>query len=85
MKALAKHVEELAATTDEAARQKLLFTLRDLAYSIEDPDDTLDRIGYLVRIVLQFLNSFPSSIVEPDFTLNFASTSKRQLLALASI
>ena len=52
MEALTKHVEDLAATADAAARQNLLVELRDLAYSIEDPDDTLERIRYLVRIPL---------------------------------
>ncbi|KAL2043500.1 hypothetical protein N7G274_003807 [Stereocaulon virgatum] len=47
MEALAKHVEQLAMTADAAARQRLLITLRDLAYSLEDSNDTLNRIGYL--------------------------------------
>ena len=52
MEALTKHVKDIAATTDAAARQKLLVELRDLTYSIEDPDDTIERIRYLVRIPL---------------------------------
>ena len=52
MEALTKHVEELRTTADAATRQKLLTALRDLAYSIEDPSDTLYRIGYLVRTIL---------------------------------
>lgn len=50
MEALAKHVEELAAAADETARQKLQVALRDLAYSLEDPNDTVNRIGHLVRM-----------------------------------
>ena len=65
MEALVKHVEELAATADAAARHKLLVELRDLAYSIEDPNDTLNRIGYLVRTSLDSLVSYLSSSTEP--------------------
>lgn len=75
MEALAKHVEELAATADVAARRNLLVTLRDLAYSIEDPQDTLNRIGYLVRIVLDSMKFHLSSITEPNYNLNFALAS----------
>lgn len=39
----------LAKDTDEAGRKKVLDTLRDLAYSIESPEDTIQRIMFYVR------------------------------------
>ena len=51
MDTLVNQVEKLAATADTGARQKILLTLRDLAYSIEEPEDTINRIGYLVSAV----------------------------------
>ena len=50
MDALRSQVTRLAEDTDPTARKNLLTTLRNLSYSIEDADDTLNRIGYLVRI-----------------------------------
>jgi demethylsterigmatocystin 6-O-methyltransferase len=43
-------VTHLASTADEATRKKLIVTLRDLAYSIESPDDTMQRIMFLVSL-----------------------------------
>ncbi|TVY44620.1 O-methyltransferase [Lachnellula subtilissima] len=40
-------VKHLSGTADEAARKKILLQLRDLAYSIETPDDTMGRIMFL--------------------------------------
>lgn len=42
-------VKRLAHETDERGRQQLIDGLRDLSYSIETPDDTLERILNLVR------------------------------------
>lgn len=43
---LAKH---LANTTDEAGRKRLSDGFRNLSYSLETPDDTLQRIIYYVN------------------------------------
>lgn len=40
----------LADGTDEAGRKKVLDTLRDVAYSIESPEDTIQRVMFYVRI-----------------------------------
>ena len=39
----------LAKDADEAGRKKVLDTLRDVAYSIESPEDTIQRIMFYVR------------------------------------
>lgn len=39
----------IARNADEAGRKKLLDTLRDVAYSIESPEDTIQRIMFSVR------------------------------------
>ena len=44
--ALAK---SLTKEEDEAERKKLLDTLRDVAYSIESPEDTMQRIMFYVK------------------------------------
>jgi demethylsterigmatocystin 6-O-methyltransferase len=45
---LVSQVEQFAANTDEVARSKLMITLRDLQYSLESPNDTINRFGYYV-------------------------------------
>ena len=44
--ALAK---SLTKEEDEAERKKLLDTLRDVAYSLESPEDTMQRIMFYVK------------------------------------
>lgn len=39
----------IAKNADEADRKKVLDTLRDVAYSIESPEDTIQRIMFSVR------------------------------------
>ncbi|MCJ1329290.1 hypothetical protein MMC10_005969 [Thelotrema lepadinum] len=46
MEALSTEVKKLAHAADEHGRKKLLNELRDLAYSIESPDDSVQRIMY---------------------------------------
>lgn len=41
-------VKNLSATIDEAGRRKLITSLHELAYSLEDANDTVHRLGYLV-------------------------------------
>jgi len=48
MEAILDQVKHFTKTADEAARQKLIVGLRDLAYAIESPDDTMQRIMFAV-------------------------------------
>ncbi|THV52662.1 hypothetical protein BGAL_0073g00370 [Botrytis galanthina] len=47
MDTITAQIQNLAANADEAARKKLLDTLRNLQYSIETPHDTLQRFAGL--------------------------------------
>lgn len=51
MDAITAQIQNLAANADEAARKKLLDTLRNLQYSIETPHDTLQRFAGLVSVI----------------------------------
>lgn len=48
IKSLAKEIQNAAATVNEAGRKELLDSLRDLQYSIEKPEDTMQRVIHLV-------------------------------------
>jgi hypothetical protein len=48
MEALISHVKATANKADEAGRKKIIDGLRDLAYSIESPEDTMQRIMFQV-------------------------------------
>lgn len=48
MEAIIDQVKHLFSSADEVARKKILVGLRDLMYAIESPDDTLQRIMFLV-------------------------------------
>jgi hypothetical protein len=43
-------VRQLASTANESFRRKLMTALHELAYSMEEPDDTIHRYGYLVSL-----------------------------------
>ena len=49
MDKLLAQVKHDASTGDEAARKKLLQGLRDLAFSIETPEDTIQRVMFEVE------------------------------------
>ena len=49
MDSLLSLAKAIAKDADEAGRKKLLDTLRDVAYSIESPEDTIQRIMFSVR------------------------------------
>ena len=49
MDKLLAQVKHDASTGDEAARKKLLQSLRDLAFSIETPEDTIQRVMFEVE------------------------------------
>lgn len=62
-------IKQFAATADEAARRQLITTLHELAYSLEDANDTVHRYGYLVS-TLSFPLPFP--IDEPSVFLRLS-------------
>ena len=49
MEQVLDRVRQLSSSTDAAARKKLTVMLRDLAYSMEEANDTIDRISYMVE------------------------------------
>jgi demethylsterigmatocystin 6-O-methyltransferase len=48
MEALIEQVRTVAKTADEKTRKEILNQLRDLSYSIESQDDTVQRYTYSV-------------------------------------
>ena len=48
MESIIEDVKRLASNSDENGRKKLIDSLRELSYSIETPDDTLQRLMYTV-------------------------------------
>ena len=57
MESVTKHVKKLVRKADEKQRKEILDGLRNLAYSIESPEDTIQRIMFLVRIpIFSILN-----------------------------
>lgn len=77
MDALIKQVKHEANSLDEVGRKKILDDLRDLALSIETPEDSVQRIYFLVRLLLtirshcalntsEFLTFESLSVATPD-------------------
>ena len=52
MEGLLDQAKHLADTVSEKERKKLIDGLRELSYSIETPDDTLQRIMYSVSVLI---------------------------------
>lgn len=48
MESLITKIQQEAASATYVGRKKLLDTLRDLQYSIEAPEDTMQRVMHLV-------------------------------------
>ena len=48
MENIVQQVEQLITDASESTRKKLMIQLRDLSYSLEDDEDTVRRVGYLV-------------------------------------
>jgi demethylsterigmatocystin 6-O-methyltransferase len=60
MDSIITQIKSLAQDADEASRRKILDGLRDLALSLETPQDTMQRISYLVcRKVALKIHSWP--------------------------
>lgn len=53
MEAIADQAKRLAGNVSEQERKKLIDGLRDLSYSLETPDDTMQRIMYLVGMSIK--------------------------------
>lgn len=58
MERFANQVRLLAQDADDATRKKILDDLRDLAYSLETPQDTMQRISYMVCDLSIILKKF---------------------------
>lgn len=41
------HIKKLAAASDGASRRHIMDALHEVAYSLEDAHDTINRMGYL--------------------------------------
>jgi hypothetical protein len=52
MDSIVAQVKSLAATADEAGRQKVLDALRELQFSLESHQESAERIFHLVRIFI---------------------------------
>jgi demethylsterigmatocystin 6-O-methyltransferase len=48
MEAIIDQAKRVASNANENERKKIIDDLRDLSYSLETPDDTSQRIMYLV-------------------------------------
>jgi demethylsterigmatocystin 6-O-methyltransferase len=72
MDALIDQVKRTAAAADETERKKLIDALSDLQLSIESPNDSMQRISYLVCIV------FNCSPVLRDPLINLCSRYDRR-------
>lgn len=46
---LLNQIRSLISPADDAGRRKLMWSLHELAYSMEDENDTIQRFGHLVR------------------------------------
>lgn len=55
MDAVLTQIQALAAAMDDAGRKKLVVALRDAAFALETPDDTMQRIYGLVSFFCWFL------------------------------
>lgn len=51
MESLIAQVQQEAASAGYAERKKLLDTLRDLQYSIEAPEDAMQRVIHMVCVL----------------------------------
>jgi demethylsterigmatocystin 6-O-methyltransferase len=56
MDALIAEVKRLAVNADEKSRRQIMDSLHNLAYSIETPQDTIQRIMYSVRVPCRILH-----------------------------
>ena len=52
MEAVMNQAKRLAETVSEKERKKLIDGLRDLSYSLETPDDTIQRIMFRVSVLI---------------------------------
>ena len=51
MEAVIDQAKRVASNANEAERRKIIDGLRDLSYSLETPDDTMQRVMYLVSAI----------------------------------
>lgn len=75
MDALINHVKHEAGSLDDVGRQKIIDGLRHLALSIETPEDSIQRINYLVRSHVKCHGALITSSIA-EIKLRLSSTSK---------
>ncbi|KAM3066195.1 hypothetical protein ACMFMG_012155 [Clarireedia jacksonii] len=80
---LAAEIQKSAVTADEAGRKQILVSLRDLQYSIEKPEDTMQRVIHLLFDVGRILRMLSSlGIIRETGVDEFtSSTTSNNLLA----
>jgi demethylsterigmatocystin 6-O-methyltransferase len=52
LRSLTPQIQKSAAAADEAGCKEILNSLRDLQYSIEKPEDTMQRVIHLVSFLV---------------------------------
>lgn len=71
MEAVVEQVRGLAGSADEAGRSKVLDQLRELIYSLESPDETMNRIMFLVSLLIMLIH-IPASLRSKKYHFNFS-------------
>lgn len=73
MEAVVDQVRSLAGSVDEAGRSRILDQLRELAYSLELPDETMNRIMFLVSFFITFVHTLRPRRSKTNVILMFES------------
>lgn len=73
MEEVVDQVRSLAGSVDEAGRSRILDQLRELAYSLELPDETMNRIMFLVSFFITFVHTLRSLRSKTNVILMFES------------
>lgn len=73
MEAVIKQVRDFTSSADEAGRSRILDQLRELSYSLESPDETMNRIMFLVRFSIAFVQTSTSLSNKMNVILIFES------------
>lgn len=48
LEAIFDQIRQIVGTADDASKKSIMSQLHEMAYSLEDADDTVNRIGHLV-------------------------------------
>ena len=61
-------VRDLSESANEADRKDIILALRDLAHSIESPDDTMGRILFIVSLISNHRSSKSGIGLQPYYS-----------------